>query len=236
MKKMQIKKGFTLIEVLIALSIFMVIVTTLAASYLDIARKQREANTIREIYSEIRYVYNLIGEEARSKTIDYGCPRKFKELNEDDILRPIDVVSTSQVCSDLTTAPEGTYLALVNANSTERTIFQITDDPEDQNSKILSFYRESKDENSLAWLPNPGFDGFQTIDLKEIKLEKMKFEIAPLGDPFDPENVGCGVIQYQPSVSVYSTIASKYESISDFSLDLQTSFSSRVYNLQTNNL
>jgi prepilin-type N-terminal cleavage/methylation domain-containing protein len=196
-------KGFTLIEVLIALSIFMIIVTSIAASYLDIARKQREANVIREIYSEIRYVYNLIGEEARSKAIDYGCPRKFKELNEDDILRPIDVVSTSQVCSDLVVEPEGSYLALINPSATERTIFRIQKDSENQDAKNLSFYKESKEENANAWIPNPGFDGFVSIDLKEIKLDAMKFEIAPLGDPFDPENVGCGVVQYQPSVSVY---------------------------------
>lgn len=236
MNKFEIKKGFTLIEILIALTIFMIIVTSISASYLDIARKQREANVIREIYSEIRYVYNLIGEEARSKTIDYGCPRKFKELNEDDILRPIDVVSTSQVCSDLATAAPESYLALINANATERTIFRITDDEEAEDAKILSFYKELKDEAGTAWIPNPGFDGFETIDLKGIEIRKMKFEIAPLGDPFDPENVGCGVLQYQPSVSVYTTIASKFETISDFSLDLQTSFSSRVYNTQTNNL
>lgn len=229
MKKFEAKKGFTLIEILIALTIFMIIVTSISASYLDIAGKQREANTIREIYSEIRYVYNLIGEEARSKTIDYGCPRQFKELNEDDILRPIDVVSTSQVCSDLQTAPAGSYLALVNANATERTIFRITDD-------VLSFYKELKDEEGLSWIPNPGFDGFEPINLKGIEIKKMRFEVAPLSDPFDPENVNCGIIQYQPSVTVYTTIASKFETISDFSLDLQTSFSSRVYNTQTNNL
>lgn len=236
MKKFEVKKGFTLIEILISLTIFMIIVTSISASYLDIARKQREANTIREIYSEIRYVYNLIGEEARSKTIDYGCPRKFKELNEDDILRPIDVVSTSQVCSDLQTAPAGSYLALINTNATQRTIFRITEDEEAEDAKILSFYKELKDEEGLSWSPNPGFDGFEPINLKGIEIKKMKFEIAPLGDPFDPENVSCGVLQYQPSVSVYTTIASKFETISDFSLDLQTSFSSRVYNVQTNNL
>lgn len=236
MKKFEAKKGFTLIEVLIALTIFMIIVTSISASYLDIAAKQREANVVREIYSEIRYVYNLIGEEARSKTIDYGCPRLFKELNEDDILRPIDVVSTSQACNELATAAPGSYLALINANATERTIFRITDDDESEDAKVLSFYREMKDENGTAWIPNPGFNGFESIDLKGIELRKMNFEIAPLADPFDSENISCGVLQYQPSVSVYTTIASKYEIISDYSLDLQTSFSSRVYNTQTNNL
>ncbi|MFC1600287.1 Tfp pilus assembly protein FimT/FimU [Patescibacteria group bacterium] len=233
MRRIRRNKGFTLIEVLIALTIFMIIVTSISTSYLDIARRQREANVVREIYSEIRYVYNLIGEEARSKTIDYGCPRKFKELNEDDILRPIDVVSTSQVCSDLATAPEGSYLALINPNATERTIFRIQ---EEDDVKVLSFYKESKDSEANAWVPNPGFNNFEPIDLKGIRLNAMKFEIAPLGDPFDPENIGCGVIQYQPSVSVYTTIGSSYELITDFSLDLQTSFSSRVYNTQTNNL
>lgn len=214
---------------LIAIAIFTVLMITVSNSYINIARAQREANAIRGIYSELRYVFNLIGEEARSKTIDYGCPRHIV-LNEDDFLRPIDPGATSNVCNDLLIAPEGTYLALINREATQRTIFNIEDD-------VLSFYKESKGAEDKAWQTDPGFEnGFVEIELKGIDLNAMKFDIAPLADPFDPENIGCGIVQFQPSVTVYANISAENKGISDFTLDLQTSFSSRVYNQQTNNL
>lgn len=227
------QKGFTLIEVLIALTIFVILMTVVSSSYLNIARSQREANAIREIYSEVRYLFNLIGEQAREKTIDYGCPRTI-ELNEDDITRPIDQGSTSTVCSDLFILQNENYLALVNRTSSERVIFKLNDIDGD---KKMMMYREAKEQNGSAWSPEPGYEqGFVEIELNGINIKDIKFEKAPLEDPFDPKNVSCGLIQIQPSVTIYASIEAEKESVSTFSFDLQTSFSSRVYNQQTNNL
>jgi len=228
MAKFKKQKGFTLIEILIAISIFAILMTTVSSSYINIARSQREANAIREMYSQLRYVYNVIGEEARSKTIDYGCPRQIG----------IDAGSQSDTCTgnELQLAAKDSYLALINRDATQRTVFLIDDDSENE-GKILSFKKESKGQADEVWRPDNGFEsGFVEIELTGLKLNSMRFDIAPLNDPFDPDNITCGVVQFQPSVTVYSSIESDNQSVSDFTLDLQTSFSSRVYNKQTNNL
>lgn len=201
---------------------------TISASYLNVARAQREANAIREMYSQVRYVYSLIGEEARSKTIDYGCPGNPGEVS----------ASESETCNSnkLQLAANDSYLALINRDATERTVFLIEDDELGEN-KILSFKKEVKGTADEVWRPSSGFEtGFAEIEMKNLSINSMSFAKAPLDDPFDPDNIGCGTVQFQPSVMVYLSIESESQTVSDFSLDLQTTFSSRVYNQQTSNL
>ncbi len=200
---------------------------TISSSYLNIAGAQRNANVIREMYSQLRYVYSLIGEETRSKTIDYGCPGK-----------PGSGSSQSDTCNsnELQLGSPDSYLALINRDATERTVF-LVQDSEDNDGKILSFKKEIKGTADDKWKPDRGFEtGFVEIEMKDLKIKSFSFDKAPLDDPFDPDNISCGVVQFQPSVTVYSSIGSNNDTVSDFNLDLQTTFSSRVYNQQTDNL
>lgn len=220
------RSGFTLIEVLISLTIFVIFVTTMSSTYLYIARSQREANSIRAMYSDLRYVMTLVGDEARAKTIDYAC---YPSRNL--------AGSFSPKCNDVrASAGSIDYLALIDRSSTNRTIFKIAEDGE--GTKQLQVYKENKtyDVNGLeTWVADEGYTGgYQPIELDNIKLEGFKFEIAPLADPFDPDNVACGPVQFQPSVTVNASISGSNPEVTNFHLDIQTSLSSRVYNLQTN--
>jgi len=236
MKKiLKIQKGFTLIEVLVALTIFIIFITNISSSYLYIAKSQREANLIREIYSDTRYVFNLIADEARAKTIDYACYTPLP-LEEDEG-PSITSKRISNPCSSLLLIPEDSYLALIDANQVNRTIFKVQENTE-TGYKTIKLYKENY--TGGTWVPDDGYtisgtdeDGFKEITLRNIKVNGLSFEISPLGDPFDPDNVACGPVQFQPLVSIYANIQSIREDFSRFKLNLQTSVSSRVYNLKT---
>lgn len=222
-KQIKTQKGFTLIEVLIALSIFMIFITSISSAYLNIARSQRQANAVRAVYSEMRYIFDLIGQEARSKTIDYGCPGSIKE----------NTTETSAGCLELNGVPRTDYLALVNDEGTQRTVFLVKDDIENDMKKLY-YYKEEKDANSNVWNRAKGFEkGYSEIELRNIKLNNFAFEISPLVDPFDTGNITCGAVQFQPAVSLYTSISTVNEQAGNFNLDLQTTVSSRVYNRQT---
>lgn len=230
--KLNKQKGFTLIEVLIALAIFMVFITGVSSAYIDIARSQREANLVREIYSDMRYVFGMIEEEARSKTIDYACYQKGevqREYNGVDLL--IDLGNLCSAVNPNITNPED-YLALVDAEGLARIIFKIEGD-EEAGGRIFTFYREHY--TGAAWEPDAGFNPteFTRVDLKNIKINAFKFEISPLADPFDPRNVACGPVQFQPQVGVYASIEGARSDTEGFKMNLQTSISSRVYNRKT---
>lgn len=232
--KLKTQKGFTLIEVLIAITIFMIFITSISSAYLDIARSQREANAVRAVYSEMRYIFDLIGQEAKAKTIDYGCPGSFKvKTKQDEIGFAIRQTATSAGCIKLNGVQKSNYLALVDGEGTERTIFLIEDNSEVETKK-LSYYKEQKEPGTFVWNSVEGFEkGYTEIELKSIAIDNFVFEISPLVDPFDPDNIGCGAIQFQPAVSMYTTISSTNQQTNNFALDLQTTVSSRVYNYQT---
>ncbi|MBD3157051.1 prepilin-type N-terminal cleavage/methylation domain-containing protein [Candidatus Peregrinibacteria bacterium] len=233
-KTKQTQKGFTLIEVLVAIAIFMIFITSISSAYLDIARSQREANVVRAMYSEVRYIFDLIGQEARAKTIDYGCTGSLDlagDIQGDGFARTPQ--ETSSGCLALKGVSSENYLALVNHEGTERTIFLLEDDTQDETKKLF-YLREEKEAFERGWIAAPGFDGFTEITLKSIQLDNFMFEIAPLADPFDIDNIGCGPVQFQPSVSLYASVSGRGEQAKNFSMDLQTTVSSRVYNHQTN--
>ncbi|MFC1655767.1 PilW family protein [Patescibacteria group bacterium] len=220
------QKGFTLIEVLVALSIFVIFVTSMSTTYLHIARSQREANSIRAMYSDLRYVMTILSDEARAKTVDYACYSSNALAG-----------SFSTKCNDVrASAGSVDYLALIDRASSNRTIFIVEENNEDV--KDLKVFKEHKtfDNNGLeTWVANEGYTaGYQPIALDTVKLEGLEFEIAPLADPFDPDNVACGPVQFQPSVTVNAAISGVTPDTDDFRLDIQTSLSSRVYNLKTN--
>lgn len=230
--KFRKQKGFTLIELLVAIMIFAIFITTLTSSYIDIARKQREANTVREIYSEIRYVFNILSEEIRSKTVDYACypsPLLIVEDEEQGVSQKN--IRFSNACNEVKSHQQGKFLALIDNEGINRTIFRVQEDFVTGN-KFLEFYKEHF--TGRTWEADQGFRLYKPIELKNVRLKGFSFEIAPLADPFDPENVACGPVQFQPSVSVNASIEGTEEQASRFHLDLQTSLSSRVYNLQTN--
>lgn len=63
--------GFTLPEILIAVSIFSVVVTLASSLYIQSFREARRANMQNQIYEDARFIMARIGDEIRSGMIDY---------------------------------------------------------------------------------------------------------------------------------------------------------------------
>lgn len=82
MKKILNKKGFTLIEMMIAMVIFVMFLGVLIGSYTDIVKSQQEANDYRILYSEARRVFDKITEEVRNGAIYYGIDVDYRNVNE----------------------------------------------------------------------------------------------------------------------------------------------------------
>jgi prepilin-type N-terminal cleavage/methylation domain-containing protein len=66
------KKGFSLIEMLIAMAIFVLFTGVILTSYLGIVKALRNAEDYRILYSEARHVFDVITDTARNYKIDYG--------------------------------------------------------------------------------------------------------------------------------------------------------------------
>ncbi|MBU1445652.1 prepilin-type N-terminal cleavage/methylation domain-containing protein [Patescibacteria group bacterium] len=236
-KKFKKQKGFTLIEVLVALTIFTIFITVISSTYIDIARSQRDTNLIKEIYSETRYLFGIITDEAKSKTIDYGCPAN-RTIVDDESSSLINVVLSSNSCNELNTMPRERFLALISYDGIERVIFKIEDKADSGDelgmNKIKDIFMYKEKFNGQSWESEAGYEsGYQQIELKSMQINGFVFDVTPLIDPFNPDNVGCGPVQFQPSVSIYANVIGSNEAAGNFNFNLQTSISSRAYNQET---
>lgn len=66
------RKGFTLVELLIAMTIFLLFIGVVVGAYTGIIRAQRNANEYRIMYSEARSVFDSLTWELRNGIVDYG--------------------------------------------------------------------------------------------------------------------------------------------------------------------
>lgn len=69
-------RGFTLVEMLVAMAIFVIFVGVILNSYTTIVRSQREANEYRIMYSEAREMFDYLSLKLRDGMVDYGFYRE----------------------------------------------------------------------------------------------------------------------------------------------------------------
>jgi prepilin-type N-terminal cleavage/methylation domain-containing protein len=89
------QKGFTLIEALVAMAIFVVVVAVGAGIFLTISRAQQKAINVSETQKDARFALEAMVKEVRMGTIDY----QYYEDNDLDLSKKISelaIVSSNQ--------------------------------------------------------------------------------------------------------------------------------------------
>jgi prepilin-type N-terminal cleavage/methylation domain-containing protein len=212
-KRILNKKAFTLIELMISMVVFIIIMGIVGSSFTSIVRAQKETNEIRRMYSEVRTMVDLISEEARLGTIDYGCYGQ--------------AVAYSSVCPQvLGSIVNGrtNYLALVRQDGLQKTIFKY--DPEVKRVSMVKYEKTA----GGGWKFASGYTDFRAVTGDAVSVEKMAFAINPDVDPYSQTNYAVNGKQFQPRVTIFMNVQNGKGSKSEFNIDLQTTVSSRVYN------
>lgn len=65
-------QGFTLIEMLISISIFMLFISLMAGSYTALVSANRKAQEEQKLYREVRFIFDTFGQEIRAGRLDYS--------------------------------------------------------------------------------------------------------------------------------------------------------------------
>lgn len=172
------KNAFTLIEMLIAISIFMIFLTIVAGSYISLVSANRKADDIQKTYHDVENVFETMAQEVRSGPIDYACVDPSK-LN-DALCIENQNISTQRV------------LSVLHNNGLQRTLIKF--DPTVK--KMLIRYQTRQ-------LPRQPWSGgeWQPLTSEKFPLEDLSFKIRPLADPYDANNAADDSVQYQPSVT-----------------------------------
>ena len=192
MKKILKNKGFTLIEMLVAMSIFVIFIGVLISSYTDIVKSQQEANDYRVLYSDARRVFDKLTEEIRGSAVYYAEGTDYTNVNES--------------------------LKLVSLDGQGEVVFEYNGEEGE-----LWFGEAVKGivENEYSLIGS----GDSRISVSEFNVF-----VSPVDDPYKEENVFADGIQFQPKVTVFATFEmERRKGGSPYSVDLQTTISSRFY-------
>lgn len=208
MNSLRIRKGFTLLELTIALTVFVIFVTVIFSSVFFLMKAQREANEERKVYEESQFLLEFLAQNIRTGTPDYDCYE-----NPSDLCNGQNLVTNKGLSDGI--------LALLLANGGERIIFKKGDDGS------LGFLRQIS--TPLGFQNVTGFTDFKVLNQDTIFVESLQFFITPVKNSFIA--LEDNQYQYQPRVTVFMDLKGKSRiRPQGILLSVQTTFSSRVYN------
>lgn len=172
------RAGFTLMEMLISISVFMLFIGLVASSYISLVKANNTANDMQKLYRETRNVFDTFAAEIRNGAIDYSC------VNPDTDVYCIENQNSS--------AGELKVLGVLNKEDSGRSLFK------EKNGKIL-FQKQTRDPSGLSWVYT---SDWQALTAEKSRVEELKFFISPLKNPYSAENAGDDSLQIQPSVTI----------------------------------
>lgn len=208
-KRLNNKKGFTLVEMLVAMAIFVTFTAILLGSYQSIVKAQREANEYRLTYVEARQVFETIVAEFRDGMLDYGAYPEGSFSNDDSVKE----------------------WKLISKDARSRTVFRyINGDTLQVNKQTLS--PDQKSGQGLSSLEGALAEPENFVNLNsEVKISNFKFKVTPVIDPYDIENFSKHFNQFHPKVTIYAHFVREFaDGKRSYEMDLQTTVSSRIYN------
>lgn len=185
------KKGFTLIETIIALSIFVMTLLITVNIYLVVHNAQRKVVALQRVQDDVRYLFEAIAQEVRLGDINY-------EFYNDPI-QNMDLYPGAQNI---------TYLAVLNQLH-EEIYFRLL--PSTSDKAQYCAVNESND-------CDPAVDeNWENITPDSVEITKLDFLITPSANPYvdvtvescaltgDQECVDAGLISYRCDVGVTNT-------------------------------
>lgn len=177
MLKNKSKSAFTLIEMLISISILMIFLGIVAGSYTTLVSANRKANDAQKLYRDARFVFDILAAELHNGTLDYSC------LDATNGMDPL--------CLENQTGDKQTMLAVTHDKGKSRSVFKF--DASDKKIKVLHQARTAA-----------GWDGgeFENLTSDKFPLEDFSFSAFPLKNPYESLNAGDDDVQFQPAVTI----------------------------------
>lgn len=210
MKTSKKAAAFTLIEMIIAITVFTIFIGFAIATYLAFHRADQEALIERSLMFEAQGAIDLIVEQVKENTIDYSY------YNEETLMPDVSDLITEDLTVHLSlNAGEivGDTLVLRSSDGTLQTVYTW-----DEEAETLSTYTIAEDGSTTDPV---------LLHSATTKVTYVSFRIFPDENPYD--NKTKNSVQYQPTVKMDITFAMPGRVREETSVDLHTSVTSRFY-------
>ncbi len=225
MKNLGKNPAFTLLEMIIAITVFTIFIGFSISTYLSFHRADQEALEQRSLMLEIQGTMDQISEAVRSNKIDYSGAYSEEETGSGrDILGSLsDSLSVSLFGASHVLNEK--VLSLVSPDGATKYVYTWDDDEEVQTLSLQVF-----DLDEGAWVAADGYtEGPVLLHGENTKVTYANFRIFPDVDPYDSDNASDDDVQYQPTVQINLTFSVPGRVRPTVDLELQTSITSRFY-------
>jgi len=148
--------GFTLIEMIVALSVFMIIILIATNVYVVINNSQRKVATMQKIQDDVRYLTEVIAQDIRLGKINYDF-----YINKQIDLHPNASTPIS-------------VLAVINQLGESVFYWQAAD------NTVRYCQQESSTDCDLSDYES----GWQNVTPESVEITELEFIITPSADPF----------------------------------------------------
>jgi prepilin-type N-terminal cleavage/methylation domain-containing protein len=200
--------AFTLVELIVSMLIFTVFVGVVTSTFIFTSRTLREANEVRKVYGEARFLVDRLTQEVRLNTIDYDC------LNG-------GVSSIHGECPLFNPSGVTSVLPLISEDGQHRTVYRFEND-------LFEVIELDLNLSMSTWKLAAGYSGFEVFETQSVTLEEVEFVVAPTKSPY--ENFSNDKFQFHPSVNINVTARSTSSRFTEsVPVQLQTTVSSRLY-------
>jgi prepilin-type N-terminal cleavage/methylation domain-containing protein len=171
--------GFTLIELIITTTIFLIFIAVAGTSYLTIVEANAKANQAQKLYSEVRSVLDTAAAMIRAGSLDYSCI--------DRVLAPLD-----SRCVASGNGSQKRLLRTIHSDGLERRILEFSEN----NIFLSSETRASTEQPWTAIGPRT------SLLSPKVRIEQGYFTIFPLQNPYEQSAAAIDEVQYQPTVTI----------------------------------
>lgn len=205
------KKGFTLIEMLVAMTIFVLFTGLILSSYLGVVRSLRSTEQYRVLYSESRHAFDTLTQLALKS--------RFYEPKPD---RPSDVSTAMCVGGE-----DGFVFYSNDYLEANAVCFNkgANEDGTDGKIVIRKFVRETMNDGSF--LKNYTFDSETNLHSSSIYVKSFDPKLFPETNPYTSDFEV--LTHFHPKVTFTVVFAKKNSNGDEIKVDLRTTISSRYY-------
>lgn len=173
------KCGFTLVELVISISIFMVFIAIAGGSYVSLVRANRVANDTQKLYREVRHVFDTFAQEIREGKPDFDC---------------IDPAALDVFCIENQRSETKHIFGVVKNAGQERNLYKF-----DESSKKILVRSQERASALLPWAGG----SWESFTSENLPLEDLSFSFIPLKNPYDSSSASEDILQWQPAISIH---------------------------------
>ncbi len=208
--------AFTLIEMIVAITIFTIFIGFSISSYLNFHRVNQEILVSRTVTMEAQAVMNDVSDAIQNSRIDYDFYSSASSGGFSAISLP-DLGDFAGLDGRHVLNEES--LALWNSDATEQTLYAW-----DSEAEQLTVQKLDAEGNALE-----GYEEPLLVHSDALRVTYAHFRIFPDVNPYDLEQRSEDEVQYQPIVILDLTFAMPGRIHEEVSLDLHTAVTSRLY-------